>query len=386
MNTEPRHAEVGTVLEDTLSKSPPGLNWTKVCSVCLVGITLGALIPVAMKFSGHWPTQSRQEVQVASQPLERPVRLKKPEKPVMKAPAARGAEARVALQAPAPAAKAVQNISKKTVRKADTSPQQRLAARASTPEVTKTSPAASQVVRTEPRAARPQPLAGTVEKRVPPKATVVVLEEVPTAPSVQQIETLMLRNQKTTSPQLAKPVALPAGAGLGQTAELNQDSEKPLPVLDTGRPSKTYAMVINNASYSKETLNNCPKRCLLLGLDAFGQPIKAIISGPVYAEALLNHNGSINLSGQPRLVKNQQVLLVENVTFNLASNLRSKPPAPAIARPSVRSEGAAVPVHYTPIPTEADDLKPGQVIKNRKQIPIDSESELPEPTTMDDLN
>ena len=134
------------------------------------------------------------------------------------------------------------------------------------------------------------PLAGTVEKRVPPKATVVVLEEVPTAPSVQQIETLMLRNQKTTSPQLAKPVALPAGAGLGQTAELNQDSEKPLPVLDTGRPSKTYAMVINNASYSKETLNNCPKRCLLLGLDAFGQkkPRSCEVSRPISKTARLD--------------------------------------------------------------------------------------------------
>jgi hypothetical protein len=135
---------------------------------------------------------------------------------------------------------------------------------------------------------------------------------------------------------------------------------------------------INNASFSKANLGNCTKRCALMGMDAMGNPIKAIIDGSTYAAALMQHNGTINISGQPRIIKNQQILVVENITFNLAPSQkavakRGRAAAVAPAPADEKSSG------YTEVSFEGDDLKPGTVIKNRKQIPIEDQQEIPAP-------
>jgi hypothetical protein len=206
-----------------------------------------------------------------------------------------------------------------------------------------------------------------------------LIEEVPSALTAVQVEKLMQTNSVMVAKNqkaLARPVSLPPSQALNAAPQAL--SALPLLKNDPRGESKTYPVSINNASFSKANLGNCTKRCALHGMDAMGHPIKAIIDGAAYASALMQHNGTINISGQPRIIKNQQILVVENITFNLA------PSQKAVAK---RGRAAAVvPVAaeeknsgYTEVSFEGDDLKPGTVIKNRKQIPIEDQQEIPAP-------
>ncbi len=209
-----------------------------------------------------------------------------------------------------------------------------------------------------------------------------LIEEVPSALNAQQVHKLMQANTLKPSAPVARPVALAPGQGMNAMGNTLAHSSAALPMLksDPKLERKTYPVSINNASFSKASLGSCSKRCALLGTDANGFPIKAIIDGPTFASALQQHNGTINISGQPRIVKNQQVLIVENITFNLipipkATIKTARMRAPAMApTPVVDSKG------YVEIPVnDSDDLKPGTVIKNRKQIPNEGLDEIPVP-------
>jgi hypothetical protein len=203
-------------------------------------------------------------------------------------------------------------------------------------------------------------------KKAPaPSATADLIEEVPSALTAAQVEKLMqinsvalAKNQKV----VARPVSLPPSQNLNAASSAPQTLSA-LPILksDPRGESKTYPVSINNASFSKVNMANCTKRCVLMGMDALGNPIKAIIDGSAYASALMQHNGTINISGQPRIIKNQQILVVENITYNLA------PSTKAVAPVSVDDKASG----YTDVSFEGDDLKPGTVIKMRKQIPIE---------------
>lgn len=228
------------------------------------------------------------------------------------------------------------------------------------------------------------PAAKPAEKAVVASAPVPdLIEEAPAASMAIPSERLIPSHSVVAAKAgkaIARPVSLPPAQALVSGNGMAHSSA-PLPMLKNdprGEP-KTYPVSINNASFSKSNLANCAKRCALVGTDASGNPIRAVIDGATYASALMQHNGTINISGQPRIIKNQQVLVVENITFNLAPSVKS------IA--GKRSRAAALPVSapasakggYTEVSFENDDLKPGTVIKSRNQIPTDAQDEIPTP-------
>lgn len=99
-------------------------------------------------------------------------------------------------------------------------------------------------------------------------------------------------------------------------------------LTETGVPAtagEDTVMTIANAQYSKDQLDHCSKRCLIKSTDPKGQIINAVISGPAFAEVLRDHNGTINITGVKRVIKDQEIFLVQNITFNL-------PPRPQTAQ------------------------------------------------------
>ncbi len=138
------------------------------------------------------------------------------------------------------------------------------------------------------------------------------------------------------------------------------------------KSTDSYAQVMNNARYSKDKLSACPKRCVISVQDAHGNAVKALISGDLYASGLQKHNGTVNLSGQPKWVNNQQVFVVEQITFNLAPTLAKQVPSNSRFVPVVMRPKAAVRAARG-----ADgELVPGMIIENRKQIPQDDDPEF----------
>lgn len=87
--------------------------------------------------------------------------------------------------------------------------------------------------------------------------------------------------------------------------------------FNVGEGAESF-LTIYNASYSKDTLQSCRQRCLLRIRDANGQSIPAVINGPEFATILSEHGGTINLIGKNRLVRNRNLFMVQNITFNLA--------------------------------------------------------------------
>jgi chemotaxis protein histidine kinase CheA len=272
-------------------------------------------------------------------------------------------------------------------------PKQRLAAAAfrSNKDEKKAEKAVAKIEKPAPAPVKEEPAAkakskdmkvAKAEKAPAPSAAADLIEEVPSALTAVQVEKLMQTNSVALAKNqkaLARPVSLPPSQNLNAAPAVPQTlSALPILKTDPRGESKTYPVSINNASFSKANLANCTKRCALMGMDALGNPIKAIIDGNAYASALMQHNGTINISGQPRIIKNQQILVVENITFNLA------PTTKAVAKRGRAAAVAPVPVNdkaagYTEVSFEGDDLKPGTVIKNRKQIPIEDQQEIPAP-------
>ncbi|RYZ55553.1 MAG: hypothetical protein EOP07_14010 [Proteobacteria bacterium] len=76
-------------------------------------------------------------------------------------------------------------------------------------------------------------------------------------------------------------------------------------------------ITISAVQYDKSSLSNCKNRCLLKARDAKGQAVNAIISGPSFADILIEHQGTINLTGKKSTIKKHEVFLVQNITFNL---------------------------------------------------------------------
>jgi hypothetical protein len=76
-------------------------------------------------------------------------------------------------------------------------------------------------------------------------------------------------------------------------------------------------ITISAVQYDKSSLSNCKNRCLLKAKDAKGQVINAIVSGPSFADILMEHEGTINLTGKKSTIKKHEVFLVQSITFNL---------------------------------------------------------------------
>lgn len=94
-------------------------------------------------------------------------------------------------------------------------------------------------------------------------------------------------------------------------------------------------ITISSVQYDKSSLSNCKNRCLLKAKDSKGQAVNAIISGPSFADILMEHQGTINLTGKKSTIKKHEVFLVQNITFNLpdpkagVANSSSNQPAKA---------------------------------------------------------
>jgi hypothetical protein len=352
--------------------------WLVAVAVFITGIGAGVLVPSGLKYFGLGETKVASSKEPTTMPGPNG-KLRRVDPPISNEPAS-SAEVEKA-------ERKVASVKKQKAEKPMA--KQRLAAAAFRPQkeekkIEKTvakveKPAAPVKVEQAPKA-RNVKLA-RAEKAPAQAATADLIEEVPSALTAVQVEKLMqtnsvmmAKNQKA----LARPVALPPSQNLNAANTVPQKLS-PLPVLKTDPrgESKTYPVSINNASFSKANLGNCTKRCALMGMDAMGHPIKAIIDGATYAAALMQHNGTINISGQPRIIKNQQILVVENITFNLSSSQKAvaKRGRAAAAVPVVDDKAAG----YTEVSFDGDDLKPGTVIKNRKQIPIEDQQEIPAP-------
>lgn len=96
--------------------------------------------------------------------------------------------------------------------------------------------------------------------------------------------------------------------------------------------TKAKFVTILGAQYSKDQLAQCKKRCLLKSTDPKGNVTHAVINGPAFAEVLLDHKGTINLTGVKRMVNNHEIFMVQNITFNLPEN-RVTARAPQAKRP-----------------------------------------------------
>ncbi len=372
--------------------------WLLACTVFIAGLAAGVLIPAGMKLLGFWG-ESRPKSSLATQgaavmPLPNG-KLRKVEAPISNQPI----PSTISLVAAAPAAVAKvekkrssqlelklsahsgpsDKISKKKTKNPEASDKRLLAKESKAQNTSVTEPKALVEKKTSKIKSAPieeRKSVATEKKQATPTPTAELIEEVPSALSAQQVQKFMHNNNfvQKNNTALARPVSLPPALALNQAYPAQARPSMPLPIMksDPKTEGKTYPVTINNASFSKATLGSCGRRCALLGMDALGNPIKAVIDGPTFAGALLQHNGTINISGQPRIIKNQQVLVVENITFNLSASpkiatsktIRSRQTASAVA-PIPGPDAAG----YTEIPADADDLKPGTVIKSRKQIP-----------------
>ncbi len=352
--------------------------WLVAFAVFFTGLGAGVLIPGGLQYLGL----SETKVAASKDPLSIPGpngKLRRVDPPLSNQAPAESAPVQVATQTKVKAEKPKQKLAAaafrtpkedKKVEKA-VAKVEKPAAVAKEEAVPKSKPKDVKIAKAEKAPATPAVA-----------ATADLIEEVPSALTAVQVEKLMQSNSVMVAKNqkaLARPVALPPSQAMNAANSVPQNLS-PLPILKTDPrgESKTYPVSINNASFSKANLGNCTKRCALMGMDAMGQPIKAIIDGATYASALMQHNGTINISGQPRIIKNQQVLVVENITFNLSSAPKAvakRGRAAAAAPVAVDSKASG----YTEVSFEGDDLKPGTVIKNRKQIPIEDQQDIPAP-------
>lgn len=356
--------------------------WLVAILVFVTGLGAGVFIPSGLKHLGLVDAKVVSNKETANTAASNTNTLRRVDPPLSNAPVAEA-------EAPKAEVKVAAAPKKEKIEK----PKQKLAAAAfrSNKDEKKLEKAVAKIEKPAPAPAKEEPAVKAkakevkmvkVEKAPAPTATADLIEEVPSALTAVQVEKLMqthsvaiAKNQKV----VARPVSLPPSQNMNAAPAMPQTlSALPILKTDPRGESKTYPVSINNASFSKANLANCTKRCALMGMDALGNPIKAIIDGAAYASALMQHNGTINISGQPRIIKNQQILVVENITFNLAPSTKAvakRGRAAAVAPVAAADKSAG----YTEVSFEGDDLKPGTVIKTRKQIPIEDQQEIPAP-------
>lgn len=130
------------------------------------------------------------------------------------------------------------------------------------------------------------------------------------------------RTNEAPSPEAANSLNSPPTAQSIQT-----QAEDEFMNAGGSEGSETFR-TIYNVSYTKESLANCKQFCLLRIRDPNGLNISAVINGPEFASILGEHSGTINLTGKKRVIKNHNVFMVQNITFNLAP-IQAKPVADA---------------------------------------------------------
>ncbi len=350
--------------EHAIVKQPRKIDWSLVLIVFFIGISVGALIPVGMKFFGVWNKPSTG----SATSLEKDDDLSMPKTKAKQATAPRlkniPLNASSSREAAEPSSLAM---------KAKNNPKQEL----KTKELKASNKEAISIPSPAPL---PASVSAVSTKGKKAEKSAPILEEMASGPSAIEIQNLtmaveaskgktepsvgsvstpargLLTSTKApeTAPKPGQLVALSAKTSPSPTVSLKSGllttMNVPEAKSDSAAAPKVVAMVVNNASYNKNSLSTCQKRCLLMGLDAFGMPIKAIIDGAVYAEALKQHSGTINLAGQPRFVKNQQVLIVESITFNIAPKTATTDPN---HNPALKNT----------LPSDPSDPRPGTVVQ-----------------------
>ncbi len=339
-----------------------------VAGIFFIGISVGALIPVGMKFFGYWqkPAQVSQVEKTAkvkkekntvepalaeaenlpeSAPVAAPLETKTPVAEAALTPAHELKKAKILTPTTSGQVKtsskatsklgAEKTVSRGHIEAAVAERSLPTAVQEKSKALTE-SKALAQIAELEQKAAQARKKKTKFASKTSPDQESPILEELPEGPSAIEIQNLtaayLAKNAGASSekdgdaktvavaynPPVPAKVAVNAPVPAVEAAAPQVEAQPADTVTATEEVKAPSALSINNASYTKNNLENCIKRCVLLGLDAFGMPIKAIINGPTFARSLLSHTGTINLSGQPRLIKNQQVLIVDNITFNLA--------------------------------------------------------------------
>jgi len=223
-------------------------------------------------------------------------------------------------------------------------------AKAAKAEPAKSLPSAAKVVKADSKKAgvatppSPVPTPAAKTPRTQPKvaAKVASLAAATPTPSLAAPRPSAAASAAAPAPApVARPAAPVKGRDLGDSSVVltakdveAKSDEVMLDKIATSQNNNPF-QTINNSAYQKEVLTNCRSRCLLV-TKANGKTTNAIISGPHWAEALREHEGTINITGKKAMVKSHEVFVVQSITFNLPPPkpvATPKAPAPAIAPP-----------------------------------------------------
>ncbi len=152
------------------------------------------------------------------------------------------------------------------------------------------------------------------------KAIVTAKPQAPANTVVKAKEPVELK--KADAPQTESKIAEQAAVPSALEIQTKAD-EALLKVQIPSAPASAEALdsspfvTIYNVQYQKGELANCKKRCLMKSKDANGAAIYAVVSGPNFGDILQEHGGTINITGKKRKVKNVELFMVQNITFNL---------------------------------------------------------------------
>lgn len=263
--------------------------------VFLLGLVTGVSIPVAMKFIGATTKKTEAKVAASSPDSESEDETVSEDetksvpntkssgdesRPVQKSKLADEAKA-----IPKPKAKAADDTKSALKKSADES---------------KAASKAKAAALAPKKANSAKTLAAKTPVAAPAKTNpTVTLEEIPTSIAM-------------VSPAPAAAAAVPAPAP--RTGSTNAGA--PFDVNAGGSAaSKTIAL----NSYSKDSLRNCPKYCVLHGKDKSGSAVSAVINGREFADVLNQHQGSVELVGKQQKVKGQSIFMVQSINLTLES-------------------------------------------------------------------
>ncbi len=271
---------------------PQRSNFDLISGMILGGLLVGVMMPVANKFLNSNEAKGRFSMK-AKAPISQELKKRDKERKAIASANIEVAPISFKPSLPLPEAKVepkTEELPKAEVPKIKTSKQE--------PEKKKNE--AKRLEKTATLAAKKKNKATTSEAEAPRATMALAAKKLPESQELVEL----------SSPQSAELIAQKSDQSLTDNR------------IESIAPGERF-IVINNAQYSKEQLENCPKRCLLKSTDAKGQTVYAVISGPAFAEALKEHQGTINLTGIKRTVKGSEIFLVQSITYNLPGSART---------------------------------------------------------------
>ncbi|MES2746120.1 MAG: hypothetical protein V4655_11875 [Bdellovibrionota bacterium] len=154
---------------------------------------------------------------------------------------------------------------------------------------------------------------------------------------IAKADTAKVKKIKKTKKMASKAKSKTSHIEDSYSESLEEMSETSAPKVAA---NESNLVTVPNAQYSKDQLSSCSKKCLIKSTDAFGKTIHAVINGPEFADALKEHQGTINMVGEKRLVKNQEMFFVQSITFNLPSRTTAKASTQSSTAPMKPSDKA----------------------------------------------